>query len=62
MIILTSPYFIATKLEDLKVREEDGRTSHDFEDFFWSRVATLINDNWKYFLSFVMTNRWRDIS
>lgn len=34
MIILTSPYFIATKLEDLKVREEDGRTSHDFEDFF----------------------------
>jgi len=34
MIILTSPYFIATKLEDLKGREEDGRTSHDFEDFF----------------------------
>lgn len=34
--ILNSPYFIATKLEAFKGRgENDGRTSHDFEDIIY---------------------------
>ncbi len=34
--IFSAPYFIATKLEAFKGRgEEDGRTSHDFEDIIY---------------------------